>query len=62
MKKLTTNEFFESSEATKLLKENLENNIEVFCEKMSENSKSTLMRLNLIVIRQCLEDCGYEPK
>lgn len=55
----TLDEFFESHEATKLLVQNLEANMSQFFE-LSKEDKKTLMRLNLIMIRQCLEDFGAE--
>jgi hypothetical protein len=55
----TLDEYFETHEALKLLKENLETNLEVMT-KLKKEERESLMRLNLVVIRQCLQDCGVE--
>lgn len=56
----TLDEFFDSSEATRLLVKNLETNLEVFGDTMDQECKEDLMRVNLIMIRQCLQDFGVE--
>jgi len=56
---MTTDEFFESCEATKLLVENLKCHLEVL---LPNTDTRALMRANLIAIKQCLQDCGYSPK
>jgi hypothetical protein len=56
----TTEEFFESHTATRRLLDNLKANEDVFCYDMNEEDKKSLMRCNLIMIRQCLEDFGVE--
>jgi hypothetical protein len=54
------NDWFEKYEATKLLKENLETNLEILGSKLSKEEKESIMRMNMIMIRQCLQDCGVE--
>lgn len=56
----TTDEFFESYEATRFLVQNLEANISALANELDEDSKEMLMRTNLIMIRQCLQDFGVE--
>lgn len=52
----TLDEFFESREATRLLVKNLEVNLDQFADEMSDESKEAFMRVNLIMIRQCLTE------
>lgn len=40
------------------LKTNLEANIKVFCEEMSQEEKETLLRLHLIMVRDWAQDKG----
>jgi len=56
----TLDEFFDSYGATIRLKENLEINLDVFGDSLDAESKEGLMRINLIMIRQCLQDFGVE--
>ncbi len=56
----TLEEFLNKYPATKLLVENLEANLDVFGERLSRRDKDALMRTNLIMIRQCLQDFGVE--
>lgn len=56
----TLNEFFQSYESTRLLLSNLETNMLVYCDDMPKEDWESLMRTNLIMIRQCLEDFGAE--
>lgn len=56
----TLDEFFQSYGATKVLLKNLETNMDVFGDRLSEDDKEGLMRTNLIMIRQCLQDFGAE--
>jgi hypothetical protein len=56
----TLEEFFESYGATKKLMENLTYNMENYCDKMNEDDRQDLMRMNLIMIRQCLQNFGAE--
>jgi len=56
----TTEEFFNSHEATRNLVENLNANIEVFLPEFSDDERKALMRMNLIMIRNCLNDFGIE--
>jgi hypothetical protein len=60
MAKKTLEEFFASYGATKKLVENLKANMDVFCADMPPDERRALMRLNLIMIRQCLEDFGVD--
>jgi hypothetical protein len=53
-------EFFETNEATRLLVENLESNMKALGDELSPEARDMLMRTNLIMIRQCLMDCGVE--
>lgn len=34
--------------------------MDVYCDTMSEEEKETFMRMNLIMIRQCMESLGNE--
>lgn len=56
----TLESYFEKSEARKLLVKNLAANLNVLADSVSKEDKETLMRLNLIMIRQCLQDHGVE--
>lgn len=56
----TLDEFFQSYGATKFLVENLECNLDVLGDQLSDDDKESLMRVNLIMIRQCLNDFGVE--
>ena len=57
---LPVEEWFNQSETLKLLKENLEVNLEVIAEDLSEEDRTVLARLNLIMIRQYLLDLKLE--
>lgn len=59
---MTTEEFFESSEATRLLVKNLKTNISIFMDETPPEVQAGLLRANLIVIKQCLQDCGFDPE
>jgi len=54
----TLDEFFESYEATRFLIENLKANAQVYCASMNAEDQEALMRVNLIMIRQCLQSFG----
>lgn len=56
----TLDEFVESYGAIKHLKKNLKTNIDVFCENWDEGDKETFLRMNLIMVRECLQDFGVE--
>ena len=57
----TCDEFFETYEATKFLVRQLECNMEIYCEGiMFKEDREHFMRVNLIMIRQCLNDFGVE--
>ena len=56
----TLDEYFQGHQALKLLIRNLKANEDVFLKEMSVLNKESLMRCNLIMIRQCLEDFGVE--
>lgn len=53
-------EWFEKYEATRLLKENLEANMHVLCHKLTEEQKKVLLKMNMTVIRQAMQECGVE--
>lgn len=60
--KMTLEQFFnrKGMSATELRK-NLEANMEaVVGDELDKETKETLMRVNLIMIRQCLQDYGDE--
>ena len=57
---LPVEDWFEQSKPLKLLKENLEVNLDVIAAELSEEDRTVLARLNLIMIRQCLLDYGVE--
>lgn len=59
---MTTEEFFESCEATRFLITNLKTNLKVMGHRMTEKEQVAFMRMNLIMIKQCLQDCGYSPR
>jgi len=59
---LSTDEFFASYPATKKLVKDLETNMSVFCDRLSKDERRGLMRTNLIMIRNCLQDFGIEGK
>lgn len=52
-------EFFDSYEATQFLVKNLQANMDNLTD-LDDEHKAMLMRCNLIMIRQCLEDFGVE--
>lgn len=52
---MTLDEFFKQNESRKLLVKNLETNNRVFLGNMSEGEVETLLRMNLIMIRQAIE-------
>lgn len=54
----TTEEYFQDTEAKRLLVENLETNLAL--TDLTSSEKKSLMRLNLIMIKQCMEDHGVE--
>ena len=54
------NEFIESYEYTKFLDENLVSNMETFGDQMSKQDQDSLMRMNWIMIRQCLNQFGIK--
>jgi hypothetical protein len=58
--KKTLDDFFESTENLKDLKEGLAINIEMLCPELAKEQAETLLRLNLILIRQALRDYGAE--
>lgn len=58
--KKTLEQFFESHASTRTLVLNLQDNIEAMGDEMSREEQDTLMGMNLIFIRQCLEDFGAE--
>ena len=60
MKEKSLDEFFESYGAAKVLRENLEMNLDTLGYRLTKQDKEMLMRINLIAIRQCLEDFGAE--
>lgn len=51
----TIEEFFESTDNLKFLVQNLNANLDVFGHQMSKEDQESLMRVNLIMIRQCIE-------
>lgn len=57
--KKTLDEFFDSHEATKLLRENLKINLDVLLD-IERQDKETLLRMHLTMVRQCLQDFGVE--
>lgn len=59
--KMTTEEFFDRWFITRLLKQNLQANMDAIVgDKLSQELKDLLMRTNLLVIRQCLQDFGID--
>lgn len=50
-------EFIDKYSAVKVLKKNLRANLDALTD-LSEEDKEMLMRMNLIMIRQCLQDFG----
>ncbi len=58
MNNMTLDEFFEKTEARRLLVENLEVNTRIYVP--DHLVQKELMRVNLIVIRQAMEDEGVE--
>jgi hypothetical protein len=57
---MSLDEWFEKYEATRILRENLETNLKAIAGQLTEKQREILMRVNLTVIRQCLQDCGLE--
>lgn len=51
----TLDEFFEATEDRKLLVTNLKCNIDNYCVDLTEDDSEQFLRMNLIVIRQLLE-------
>lgn len=58
---MTLEEFFQSSKDMRLLWQNLITNERVYIGDVDWKTRDQLMRANLIMIRQCLEDCGFKP-
>lgn len=56
---MTLDEFIEKYSSVKHLKENLEANLDAMTD-LSKEEKEGLMRVNMIMIRQCLQDFGAE--
>ena len=56
----TLDEFVDSNDAISFLKENLQQNMEVYCPDMEEEEQEEFMRMNLIMIRQCLNSFGVK--
>lgn len=55
---MTLIEFFEKTQARRLLVENLKTNMLVF--QISETDQEEFLRMNLIMIRQAMQDEGVE--
>lgn len=55
----TLEQYFEKHSALSVLVKNLKINLDNLTD-LSESEKKVLMRMNLIMIRQCLKDCGVE--
>ncbi len=53
-------DWFQKYGATRELVKNLEANIEGVADELDQETKDILMRVNLIMIRQCLLDFGIE--
>lgn len=53
-------EFVESNPSVKFMKDNLKVNMEVYCPDLTEEDQEQFMRMNLIMIRQCLNDFGVK--
>lgn len=59
MSKITLDAFFDRPySAAKRLKEALETNMEALGDDLDPETKELLMRVNLIAIRNCLQDYG----
>jgi len=56
----TLDEFFESRRELQFLLSNLRANMQVYCASMDQEDQDDLMRVNLIMIRQCLNSFGVE--
>lgn len=56
----TLDEFVESYPAVNFLKENLQANLDVYFPDMDEEEQEQFMRMNLIMIRQCLNSFGVK--
>ena len=56
----TLDEFVDSHKDVKFMKENLQTNMEVYCPDMNEEEQEQFMRMNLIMIRQCLNSFGVK--
>jgi hypothetical protein len=54
----TLDEFFQSREELQFLLSNLQANMQVYCAPMDTEDQEGLMRVNLIMIRQCLNSFG----
>lgn len=70
---LTLDEWSESTEVHRKLKKNLEVNIRMLCDRMTDEERESLLRLNLIMVRQFeldgtklrnqfLKNLGLSPK
>jgi hypothetical protein len=53
-------EFVEKYSAVKFLKNNLKSNIDVYCSGWDEEEKEQFLRMQMIMVRQCLQDFGAE--
>lgn len=53
-------EFIEKYGAVQHLVKNLKTNIDVYCDGWSEEEKEQFLRLQMIMVRQCLQDFGAE--
>lgn len=53
-------EYMDQYEATRLLVRNLEANMREMGGQLSADDQKALLRVNLIMIRQCLQDFGVK--
>ncbi len=56
---LSLDEFIEKYSAVRVLAENLKTNLDALTD-LSKDDKDRLMRVNMIMVRQCLQDFGVE--
>lgn len=53
-------EFVEKYSSVAFLKQNLKSNIDVYCDDWPEEEKEHFLRMQMIMVRQCLQDFGAE--
>jgi len=59
---MSVDEWFEQSEALRLLESNLRHNLLALADDLSEERRESILRVEKIIIRQCMQDHGVDFK